>query len=163
MQYRRCIAWMRTCMGRHLFCHHGPVQDSLGWRIQGRSALIFNFMNNLYGMGGQPWANNGYGILAVSEQASILKKCILNVSMVIIHWHHRCFQTQEKMIIERKDPYYLIHLHTGSAGTHHLSIIISFKGRDRGMAKEDSIIGYGNYFPRRHSINDQLEDIRREQ
>jgi len=25
MQYWRCINGLRTCMGRHLFCHNGPV------------------------------------------------------------------------------------------------------------------------------------------
>ena len=65
MQHRRCIHGMRPGLGRHSLCNNGSVQDALEGDFKGGLPLIFNFMNNQYGMGGQTAGETmGYDILA---------------------------------------------------------------------------------------------------
>jgi 2-oxoisovalerate dehydrogenase E1 component len=52
-------------LGGALFCDDGPVQDALDEAHRGGLPLIMNFVNNFYGMGGQPVGETGgFGVLA---------------------------------------------------------------------------------------------------
>ena len=64
-QYWRCHHGLRSGLGRHLLCRHGPVRKAVGRRHERRPSVLINIMNNQYGMGGQTCGETmGYGMVA---------------------------------------------------------------------------------------------------
>ena len=84
---------------------------------RGGLPLIFNFMNNLYGMGGQTMGETmGYGILArvgagVNPEMMHAERVDGYNPLAVID----AFRRKRKFLKKKKDRFCLIPLHTGSA------------------------------------------------
>ena len=133
---------------------------------KGGLPLIFNFMNNLYGMGGQTMGETmGYGILArvgagVNPDSMHAERVDGYNPLAVID----AFKRKKKLLEEKKGPVLLDTLTYRISG-HSPSDASSYRSKEEIEAwqKEDSIVAYGNELTGA-GITDQtgLDDIRRE-
>jgi len=115
--------------------------------FKGGLPLIFNFMNNLYGMGGQTMGETmGYGILArvgagVNPEMMHSERVDGYNPLAVID----AFRRKKKIIEEKKGPVFLDTLTYRISG-HSPSDASSYRSKEEIEAwqKEDSIIAYGN-------------------
>jgi 2-oxoisovalerate dehydrogenase E1 component len=115
--------------------------------FKGGLPLIFNFMNNLYGMGGQTMGETmGYGILArvgagVNPEMMHAERVDGYNPLAVID----AFKRKKKIIEEKKGPVLLDTLTYRISG-HSPSDASSYRSKEEIEAwqKEDSIITYGN-------------------
>ena len=128
--------------------------------------LIFNFMNNLYGMGGQTTGETmGYGLLArigagVNPEMMHAERVDGYNPLAVID----AFRRKREILNEKKGPVLLDTLTYRISG-HSPSDASSYRSREEIEAwqKEDSIIAYGNSLVK-YSItsSDMLDNIRDE-
>jgi 2-oxoisovalerate dehydrogenase E1 component len=133
---------------------------------KGGLPLIFNFMNNLYGMGGQTMGETmGYGILArvgagVNPESMHAERVDGYNPLAVID----AFRRKKKLLEEKKGPVLLDTLTYRISG-HSPSDASSYRSKEEIEAwqKEDSIITYGNELSAA-GIADQnkLDEIRHE-
>jgi 2-oxoisovalerate dehydrogenase E1 component len=133
---------------------------------KGGLPLIFNFMNNLYGMGGQTMGETmGYGILArigagVNPEMMHAERVDGYNPLAVID----AFKRKKKLIEEKKGPVLLDTLTYRISG-HSPSDASSYRSREEIEAwqNEDSIISYGNSLVSAAIIKpDKLDEIKRE-
>jgi 2-oxoisovalerate dehydrogenase E1 component len=133
---------------------------------KGGLPLIFNFMNNLYGMGGQTFGETmGFGILArigagINPESMHAERVDGYNPLAVID----AFKRKEKIIEEKKGPVLLDTLTYRISG-HSPSDASSYRSKEEidAWLKEDSIIAYGNKLAEAGIAGrQQLEDIRSE-
>ncbi|OFY46123.1 MAG: dehydrogenase [Bacteroidetes bacterium RBG_13_44_24] len=133
---------------------------------KGGLPLIFNFMNNLYGMGGQTMGETmGYGILArigagVNPEMMHAERVDGYNPLAVID----AFKRKNKLIEEKKGPVLLDTLTYRISG-HSPSDASSYRSKEEIEAwqKEDSIISYSNSLVNAGiAKQDKLDEIRRE-
>jgi 2-oxoisovalerate dehydrogenase E1 component len=133
---------------------------------KGGLPLIFNFMNNLYGMGGQTAGETmGFGILArigagINPQSMHAERIDGYNPLAVID----AFRRKKRIIEEKKGPVLLDTLTYRISG-HSPSDASSYRSKEEVEAwqKEDSIISYGNKLVEAGIAGAQvLEDIRTE-
>jgi len=133
---------------------------------RGGLPLIFNFMNNLYGMGGQTAGETmGFGILArigagINPESMHAERVDGYNPLAVID----AFKRKKKIIEEKKGPVLLDTLTYRISG-HSPSDASSYRSKEEIEAwqKEDSIISYGNRLIEAGIAgNGQLEEIRRQ-
>ena len=133
---------------------------------RGGLPLIFNFMNNLYGMGGQTMGETmGYGILArigagVNPESMYSERIDGYNPLAVID----AFRRKKKLLSEKNGPVLLDTLTYRISG-HSPSDASSYRSKEEVEAwqKEDSINAFGNLLSGAGiASKDQLEDIRRE-
>ncbi len=133
---------------------------------RGGLPLIFNIMNNLYGMGGQTMGETmGYGILArlgagVNPEMMHAERVDGYNPLAVID----AFRRKMKILNEKKGPVLLDTLTYRISG-HSPSDASSYRSKEEieMWQKEDSIISYGNQLAEGGIIKqDELEDIRTE-
>ncbi|MDQ1332416.1 MAG: 2-oxoisovalerate dehydrogenase component, partial [Bacteroidota bacterium] len=133
---------------------------------KGGLPLIFNFMNNLYGMGGQTMGETmGYNILArvgagVNPEMMHAERVDGYNPLAVID----VFKRKKKLLSEKKGPVLLDTLTYRISG-HSPSDASSYRSKDEIEAwqKEDSIVSFGNELVNAKIVNqDQLEEIRRQ-
>jgi 2-oxoisovalerate dehydrogenase E1 component len=115
--------------------------------FRGGLPLIFNFMNNLYGMGGQTAGETmGFGILArigagINPESMHAERIDGYNPLAVID----AFKRKKKIIEEKKGPVLLDTLTYRISG-HSPSDASSYRSKEEIEAwqKEDSIIAYGN-------------------
>lgn len=134
--------------------------------FNGGLPLIFNFMNNLYGMGGQTVGETmGYGILArvgagVNPEMMHAERVDGYNPLAVID----AFRRKKKILNEKKGPVLLDTLTYRISG-HSPSDASSYRSREEIEAwqKEDSIPAYGdNLVNAGITAYSQLENIRKE-
>jgi 2-oxoisovalerate dehydrogenase E1 component len=133
---------------------------------KGGLPLIFNFMNNLYGMGGQTMGETmGYGILArigagVNPEMMHSERVDGYNPLAVID----AFKRKKEILLQKKGPVLLDTLTYRISG-HSPSDASSYRSKEEIEAwqKEDSIIAYGDKL-KEAGIADpsQLEEIRNE-
>ena len=114
---------------------------------KGGLPLIFNFMNNLYGMGGQTMGETmGYGILArvgagVNPESMHAERVDGYNPLAVID----AFKRKKKVLAEKKGPVLLDTLTYRISG-HSPSDASSYRSKEEIEAwqKEDSIVSYGD-------------------
>jgi 2-oxoisovalerate dehydrogenase E1 component len=133
---------------------------------KGGLPLIFNFMNNLYGMGGQTMGETmGYGILArvgagVNPESMHAERVDGYNPLAVID----AFKRKKKIIEDKKGPVLLDTLTYRISG-HSPSDASSYRSKEEIEAwqKEDSIISYGNELTGADiTTSDNLDVIRQE-
>jgi 2-oxoisovalerate dehydrogenase E1 component len=133
---------------------------------KGGLPLIFNFMNNLYGMGGQTMGETmGFGILArigagVNPELMHSERIDGYNPLAVID----AFKRKKKLLAEKKGPVLLDTLTYRISG-HSPSDASSYRSKEEIEAwqKEDSILTYGNELIAAGIVKqDHLDDIRRE-
>jgi len=133
---------------------------------KGGLPLIFNFMNNLYGMGGQTMGETmGYGILArvgagVNPELMHAERVDGYNPLAVID----VFKRKKKILEGKKGPVLLDTLTYRISG-HSPSDASSYRSKEEIEAwqKEDSIIEYGSRLVSAGIANrEQLDEIRRE-
>ena len=133
---------------------------------KGGLPLIFNFMNNLYGMGGQTMGETmGFGILArigagVNPEQMHAERVDGYNPLAVID----AFRRKKKLIEERKGPVLLDTLTYRISG-HSPSDASSYRSKEEIEAwqKEDSIVSYGNSLVSAGiAKQDQLDEIKNE-
>ena len=131
---------------------------------KGGLPLIFNFMNNLYGMGGQTMGETmGYGILArigagVNPESMYAERVDGYNPLAVID----AFKRKKKLLEEKKGPVLLDTLTYRISG-HSPSDASSYRSKEEIEAwqKEDSIISYGNELTSSGmATQNQLDEIR---
>jgi 2-oxoisovalerate dehydrogenase E1 component len=131
---------------------------------KGGLPLIFNFMNNLYGMGGQTVGETmGFGILArigagVNPESMHAERIDGYDPLAVID----AFKRKKKIIEEKKGPVLLDTLTYRISG-HSPSDASSYRSKEEIEAwqKEDSIIAYGKKLAEAGIAgNEQLDEIR---
>ncbi len=134
--------------------------------FKGGLPLIFNFMNNLYGMGGQTFGETmGFGILArigagVNPESMHAERVDGYNPLAVID----AFKRKKKIIEEKKGPVLLDTLTYRISG-HSPSDASSYRSKEEidAWLREDSIIAYGNRIVQAGIAGPQmLEDIRSE-
>jgi 2-oxoisovalerate dehydrogenase E1 component len=134
--------------------------------FKGGLPLIFNFMNNLYGMGGQTMGETmGFGILArvgsgVNPESMYAERVDGYNPLAVID----AFRRKKKILKEKKGPVLLDTLTYRISG-HSPSDASSYRSKEEIEAwqKEDSIISYGNEIIRAGIAKQEyLDEIRRE-
>jgi 2-oxoisovalerate dehydrogenase E1 component len=134
--------------------------------FNGGLPLIFNFMNNLYGMGGQTVGETmGYGILArvgagVNPEMMHAERVDGYNPLAVID----AFRRKKEILNEKKGPVLLDTLTYRISG-HSPSDASSYRSREEIEAwqKEDSIPAYGNNLAKTGiATESRLEDIRKE-
>jgi 2-oxoisovalerate dehydrogenase E1 component len=133
---------------------------------RGGLPLIFNFMNNLYGMGGQTMGETmGFGILArvgagVNAEMMHAERVDGYNPLAVID----AFKRKKKIIEEKKGPVLLDTLTYRISG-HSPSDASSYRSKEEIEAwqKEDSILSYGNSLVNAGIVKQEsLDEIRRE-
>jgi 2-oxoisovalerate dehydrogenase E1 component len=133
---------------------------------KGGLPLIFNFMNNLYGMGGQTMGETmGYGILArvgagVNPESMYAERIDGYNPLAVID----AFKRKKKLLAEKKGPALLDTLTYRISG-HSPSDASSYRSKEEIEAwqKEDSINSYGSDLVSAGIIKqDNLDEIRHE-
>jgi len=133
---------------------------------RGGLPLIFNFMNNLYGMGGQTMGETmGFGILArigagVNPEMMHAERVDGYNPLAVID----AFRRKKKIIDEKKGPV-LIDTLTYRISGHSPSDASSYRSKEEIEAwqKEDSILSYGNSLVNEGIVKQEsLDDIRSE-
>jgi 2-oxoisovalerate dehydrogenase E1 component len=133
---------------------------------RGGLPLIFNFMNNLYGMGGQTMGETmGYGILArigagVNPESMYSERVDGYNPLAVID----AFRRKKKLLEDKNGPVLLDTLTYRISG-HSPSDASSYRSKEEIEAwqKEDSINAYGNLITAAGiATKDQLEDIKRD-
>jgi Pyruvate/2-oxoglutarate dehydrogenase complex, dehydrogenase (E1) component, eukaryotic type, beta subunit len=133
---------------------------------RGGLPLIFNFMNNLYGMGGQTMGETmGFGILArigagVNPESMYAERIDGYNPLAVID----AFRRKKKLLAEKNGPVLLDTLTYRISG-HSPSDASSYRSKEEVEAwqKEDSINAFGNLLAGAGiASNDQLEEIRKE-
>jgi 2-oxoisovalerate dehydrogenase E1 component len=133
---------------------------------KGGLPLIFNFMNNLYGMGGQTMGETmGYNILArvgagVNPEMMYAERVDGYNPLAVID----VFKRKKKLLSEKKGPVLLDTLTYRISG-HSPSDASSYRSKDEIEAwqKEDSIVSFGNELVNaKIARQDQLEEIKRQ-
>jgi 2-oxoisovalerate dehydrogenase E1 component len=133
---------------------------------KGGLPLIFNFMNNLYGMGGQTMGETmGYGILArvgagVNPESMHSERIDGYNPLAVID----AFKRKKKILEEKKGPVLLDTLTYRISG-HSPSDASSYRSKEEVEAwqKEDSIISYGLELTNAGIVKqEQLDEIRRD-
>ena len=133
---------------------------------KGGLPLIFNFMNNLYGMGGQTMGETmGYGILArvgagVNPEMMHSERVDGYNPLAVID----AFRRKKKIIEEKKGPV-LIDTLTYRISGHSPSDASSYRSKEEIEAwqKEDSIIAYGNQLVQAGIAgSDQLAEMKKD-
>jgi 2-oxoisovalerate dehydrogenase E1 component len=133
---------------------------------RGGLPLIFNFMNNLYGMGGQTMGETmGYDILArvgagVNPEMMYSERVDGYNPLAVID----AFSRKKQILTEKKGPVLLDTLTYRISG-HSPSDASSYRSKEEidAWQQEDSIISYGNSLVHAHIVKpDQLEDISRD-
>lgn len=133
--------------------------------FRGGLPLIFNFMNNLYGMGGQTMGETmGYGILArvgagVNPESMYAERVDGYNPLAVID----AFRRKKKILTEKKGPVLLDTLTYRISG-HSPSDASSYRSKEEIEAwqKEDSILSYGNVLIIAGiAKQEQLDDIKR--
>ncbi len=133
---------------------------------KGGLPLIFNFMNNLYGMGGQTMGETmGFGILArvgagINPELMHSERIDGYNPLAVID----AFKRKKKLLAEKKGPVLLDTLTYRISG-HSPSDASSYRSKEEIEAwqKEDSILTYGNELVTAGIVKqDHLDDIRRE-
>jgi 2-oxoisovalerate dehydrogenase E1 component len=133
---------------------------------KGGLPLIFNFMNNLYGMGGQTMGETmGYGILArvgagVNPEMMHSERVDGYNPLAVID----AFRRKKKIIEEKKGPVLLDTLTYRISG-HSPSDASSYRSKEEIEAwqKEDSIIAYGNQLVQAGIAgSDQLAEMKKD-
>jgi 2-oxoisovalerate dehydrogenase E1 component len=133
---------------------------------RGGLPLIFNFMDNMYGMGGQTMGETmGYGILArfgagVNPEEMYSERVDGYNPLAVID----AFKRKKKLLSEKKGPVLLDTLTYRISG-HSPSDASSYRSKEEIEAwmKEDSIISYGNSLARAGIVkHDQLDEIRKD-
>jgi len=128
--------------------------------------LIFNFMNNLYGMGGQTMGETmGYGILArigagVNPEMMHAERVDGYNPLAVID----AFKRKMKLLTQKKGPVLLDTLTYRISG-HSPSDASSYRSKEEIEAwqKQDSIISYGNSLVGAGIVKqDTLDEIKRE-
>ena len=134
--------------------------------FKGGLPLIFNFMNNLYGMGGQTMGETmGFGILArigagVNPESMYAERIDGYNPLAVID----AFRRKKKILAEKKGPVLLDTLTYRISG-HSPSDASSYRSKEEIEAwqKEDSIISYGKELTKAGlAKQEQLDEIRRE-
>jgi 2-oxoisovalerate dehydrogenase E1 component len=134
--------------------------------FKGGLPLIFNCMNNLYGMGGQTVGETmGYGILArigagVNPEMMHAERVDGYNPLAVID----AFRRKKKILEEKKGPVLLDTLTYRISG-HSPSDASSYRSKEEIEAwqKEDSIIAYGNDLVKAGIAGtEQLEEMRKE-
>jgi 2-oxoisovalerate dehydrogenase E1 component len=134
--------------------------------FKGGLPLIFNIMNNLYGMGGQTMGETmGYGILArlgagVNPEMMHAERVDGYNPLAVID----AFKRKKKLLDEKKGPVLLDTLTYRISG-HSPSDASSYRSKEEIEAwqKEDSIITYGNELTAAGiTKQEQLDEIRRD-
>ena len=134
--------------------------------LKGGLPLIFNFMNNLYGMGGQTVGETmGYGILArvgagINPEMMHAERVDGYNPLAVIDAFRR-----KKKILEEKNGPVLLDTLTYRISGHSPSDASSYRSKEEIEAwqKEDSIITYGDSLEKAGITGSgQLEDIRKE-
>jgi 2-oxoisovalerate dehydrogenase E1 component len=133
---------------------------------KGGLPLIFNFMNNLYGMGGQTMGETmGFGILArvgvgVNPESMHSERIDGYNPLAVID----AFKRKKKILEEKKGPVLLDTLTYRISG-HSPSDASSYRSKEEVEAwqKEDSIISYGLELTNAGIVKqEQLDEIRRD-
>jgi 2-oxoisovalerate dehydrogenase E1 component len=133
---------------------------------KGGLPLIFNFMNNLYGMGGQTMGETmGYDILArvgagVNPESMHAERVDGYNPLAVID----AFKRKKKLLAEKKGPVLLDTLTYRISG-HSPSDASSYRSKEEIEAwqKEDSIICFGNELTGAGIVKqEQLDEIRQE-
>jgi 2-oxoisovalerate dehydrogenase E1 component len=131
---------------------------------RGGLPLIFNFMNNLYGMGGQTMGETmGYGILArvgagVNPEMMHAERVDGYNPLAVID----VFRRKKEIIREKKGPVLLDTLTYRISG-HSPSDASSYRSKEEidAWQKEDSILSYGNSLVSAGIVRqDMLDEIR---
>jgi 2-oxoisovalerate dehydrogenase E1 component len=134
--------------------------------FKGGLPLIFNFMNNLYGMGGQTVGETmGFGILArigagVNPESMHAERVDGYNPLAVID----AFKRKKKIIEEKKGPVLLDTLTYRISG-HSPSDASSYRSKEEIEAwqKEDSIVSYGSKLVESGVVSqDILDEIREE-
>jgi 2-oxoisovalerate dehydrogenase E1 component len=134
--------------------------------FKGGLPLIFNFMNNLYGMGGQTVGETmGYGILArigagVNPEMMHAERVDGYNPLAVID----AFKRKRKILEEKNGPVLLDTLTYRISG-HSPSDASSYRSKEEIEAwlKEDSIIAYGNNIVNAGiASSDSLDEIRKD-
>jgi len=134
--------------------------------FKGGLPLIFNFMNNLYGMGGQTFGETmGFGILArigagVNPESMHAERVDGYNPLAVID----AFKRKKKIIEEKRGPVLLDTLTYRISG-HSPSDASSYRSKEEidAWQREDSIIAYGNKLAEAGIASHQmLEDIKAE-
>jgi 2-oxoisovalerate dehydrogenase E1 component len=137
-----------------------------GGEFRGGLPLIFNFMNNLYGMGGQTMGETmGYGILArigagVNPEMMHAERVDGYNPLAVID----AFKRKKEILQQKKGPVLLDTLTYRISG-HSPSDASSYRSKEEVEAwqKEDSISSYGEILVRSGiAKSDLLEEIRNE-
>jgi 2-oxoisovalerate dehydrogenase E1 component len=133
---------------------------------KGGLPLIFNFMNNLYGMGGQTMGETmGYGILArvgagVNTESMHAERVDGYNPLAVID----AFKRKKKILAEKKGPVLLDTLTYRISG-HSPSDASSYRSKEEIEAwqKEDSILSYGKELTDAGiAKQEQLDELRRD-
>ena len=133
---------------------------------KGGLPLIFNIMNNLYGMGGQTMGETmGYGILArlgagVNPEMMYTERVDGYNPLAVID----AFKRKKKLLEEKKGPVLLDTLTYRISG-HSPSDASSYRSKEEIEAwqKEDSIVAFGNELTGAGIVKqEQLDEIRRD-
>jgi len=143
-------------------------QYSTLWKgdYRGGLPLIFNFMNNLYGMGGQTMGETmGYGILArigagVNPEMMHSERVDGYNPLAVID----AFRRKKEILLEKRGPVLLDTLTYRISG-HSPSDASSYRSKEEieAWTKEDSIIAYGNQLTESGIADPMLlEEIRNE-
>jgi 2-oxoisovalerate dehydrogenase E1 component len=156
----------------------GPVWEGISfatmdqfktlWKgeYRGGLPLIFNFMNNLYGMGGQTMGETmGFGILArvgagINPEMMHAERVDGYNPLAVVD----AFRRKKKIIEEKKGPVLLDTLTYRISG-HSPSDASSYRSKEEIEAwhKEDSILSYGNSLVNAGIVKQEsLDEIRRE-
>jgi 2-oxoisovalerate dehydrogenase E1 component len=131
--------------------------------FRGGLPLIFNFMNNLYGMGGQTMGETmGFGILArvgagINPEAMHAERIDGYNPLAVID----AFNRKKKILEEKRGPVLLDTLTYRISG-HSPSDASSYRSKEEidAWVKEDSIISFGNsLIDASVVIQDQLDSI----
>jgi 2-oxoisovalerate dehydrogenase E1 component len=156
----------------------GPVWEGISfatmdqyntlWKgdYRGGLPLIFNFMNNLYGMGGQTMGETmGYGILArigagVNPDMMHSERVDGYNPLAVID----AFRRKKEILLEKRGPVLLDTLTYRISG-HSPSDASSYRSKEEieAWTKEDSIVAYGNQLTESRIADPKLlEEIRNE-
>ena len=105
--------------------------------IGGAPPILFNFMNNFYGMGGQPVGETmGFGCWRASAWASTPMRCTPSASMASTRWPWPTPSQRKRRILEAGAGPVLLDTITYRFSGHSPSDASSYRdqGRDRALA-----------------------------
>ena len=134
-------------LGRHDARRHGPVRTLWDEEIGGGPPMIFNFVNNFYGMGGQPVGETmGFDVLARVGAGVNPEPCTPSASTATTRWPWPTPSSARRRSSQEGDGPVLLDTITYRFSGHSPSDAIGLphQGRDGALARSrTAIIGFG--------------------